>query len=247
MSLNQNLIASPAEREQRVAVKRHAVLRFLRQHLWSTRDILQEVMKLGSRQAAHRMLVRLEQDGLLNRHLISAVGGNLTIWGITPHGQGMAFNPQSEAPVLAYFEPSKVSEQRLRHQLDTQRLRLAAEKAGWTNWTDGDRLGAGSKDVKRPDAIAIDCAGVKTAIECERTLKTSKRYEKILVSYLQSIKSGTIGRVVWVSPDTNVSLRVRTIITGIHSVSVAGQRVQIDPQRHHAGLVFTDYAQWPHV
>jgi len=30
-------------------------------------------------------------------------------------------------------------------------------------------------------------------------------------------------------------------------VKVAGQRVPIDPQRHHRNLYFTHYAEWPNV
>lgn len=53
------------------------------------------------------------------------------------------------------------------HRLDTQRMRLAAEKAGWTQWVPERALqGRGLKKV--PDAAAIDTRGHLVAIEIER-------------------------------------------------------------------------------
>lgn len=187
----------------------------------------------------------MESEDLVRRHKYQALGGAVTLWGITAHGQAMAFDPVSETPYAACFEPSRISEQNIRHQLDLQRLRLAAERKGWMEWTDGSRLGDIPKDGKRPDAIAIDPQARRVAIECERTLKTMKRYEQILVTYLRAIKSGKVDIVIWISPTLEISQRLKTIITGIKTVRIAGQRVSIEPERHHRNLVFTDYAHWP--
>ncbi len=199
---------------------------------------------MASRQATHKTLVQLEGEALLKRHKFKALGGSITLWGITAHGQAMAFYPESEEPYAAYFEPSRISEQNIRHQLDLQKMRLAAERIGWANWTDGSRLGDIPKNGKRPDAIAIDPQGRRTAIECERTIKTRKRYEQILVTYLRAIKSGKVDMVIWVSPTPEISQRLKAIVTGIKSVSIAGQRVTIEPEKHHRNLTFTDYASW---
>jgi len=242
-----HLIAEPSLRAARHEEKRRAVLRFLRQHVWSTQDVLREVIGVASRQAAHKTLLALEAESMVRRHTFDALAGSLTLWGITPHGQALAFEPDSECHIAAYFEPGRVAEPMIRHQLDLQRLRLAAEAAGWSAWTDGDRLGDVGKDAKRPDAIAVDPQGRRTAIECERTIKTTKRYERILVSYLRAIRTKTIDRVVWVSPTENVATRLQTIVTGIRTVTFAGQRVAIEPERHHRALAFAHYGTWPRV
>lgn len=242
-----NLMACPVARSQRRLTKRFATLRFLRQQLWSTQEILQEVMSLQSRQATHKTLTQMESEHLLRRYTIQALGGPITLWGITAHGQAMAFLPETERLIPSYFEPSKVSEQNIRHQLDLQKLRIKAEAAGWASWCDGDRIGTVGADNKRPDAIATDPQGRITAVECERTMKTAKRYEAILVSYLRALKAQQISRVIWVCPTPEITLRLKTILLGIKSVRVAGERVAIDSERHHRNLFFVDYGGWPNV
>ncbi|MFM9913281.1 MAG: MobC family replication-relaxation protein [Methylophilaceae bacterium] len=246
MDQNSNLIADATLRISRRHAKHYAVLRFLRQHLWSSQQILQDVMNLQSRQAAHKSLMQMRVEGLIQSHLYEALGGNITLWGITAHGQAMAFNPHNEEPYATYFEPSRVSEQTIRHQLDLQKLRVIAEKNGWSEWLDGDRLGFLKIEIKRPDALVKDHNSMVIAIECERTFKTQKRYQQILVSYLRLLKSGQISKVVWVLPSKGMEERLRKIITGINSVSVAGQKIQIDPLKHHVNLHFCAYSDWPH-
>lgn len=240
-------LLTPRERADRHEEKKLTVLRFLRQHLWSNQDILRMVMKVSSRQAAHKMLIRLETEGLIRRHTFPLLIGKLTLWGITPHGQAMAFQLDAEEPVRSYFEPSRISEQNIYHHLDLQLLRLQAESKGWSNWIDGNRIGKIQKYMKRPDAIVTDLSGKIVAIECERTLKTQKRYCVILAGYLQEIKSGQIDRVVWISPSRDISARLRSIILKIKFVVVAGQKVNVDPARHHNNLYFIDYSRWPQI
>lgn len=240
-----NLINSPTQRLARQTQKQTEVLRFLRQHLWSTQQILQLVMQLKSRQACHKSLVQMEQKGYLHRHIYNALGGNLTIWGITHQGQAMAFDLSDEIPITATFEPSRISEQTIRHQLDVQNLRLKAEAAGWHDWIDGDRLGIQGKNQKRPDGIAKDSSGNLIAFECERTFKSTKRYQDILVNYLKLIRSEKISGVVWVCPTDEMASRLRVIITSIDSLRVNGQKVSVMPEKHHINLHFCSYDQWP--
>lgn len=239
------MITNPQARKKRQAEKQYLVLRFLRQHLWSTQLILQAILKLQSRQATHKSLCQMEQAGLVKSHIFSALGGKLTLWGITAHGQAVAFNPEHEELFSRYFEPSRISEQIIRHQLDLQMLRIKSEALGWANWLDGDRLGNLENDSKRPDAIVLNKSGLKVAIECERTFKTTKRYEQILLSYLRLLKKGIIHEVVWVSPSDDFSYRLKVLITSIKKLKFAGQIIQIDPNKHHANLYFCSYEKWP--
>lgn len=230
-----------SEREARQFEKRQRLLRFLREEIWSTPDILGQVLRLHSRQAVWKSLRQFESEEIIRSHQYVALGGKILIWGITAHGQALAFNPAFETASRQYFESSKVSEFTLRHSLDIQRLRIVAESIGWTDWRNGQTLGAIGKGLNRPDAIANDPAGVKVALECERTIKTVKRYQAILSAYLQAIKRGEFSRVIWVCPTADLALRLRSIVCGISSVVVNGQRVPIDPNRHHARLGFEDY------
>jgi hypothetical protein len=203
-------------------------------------------MGVESRTAAHKNLARMEDEGLLRRHKVEGLGGGaITLWGITSHGQALAFDPATEAPVASYFEPNRVAEITIRHALDLQRLRMQGERAGWRDWTNGDRLPELLKGGKRPDAMATSPAGLKTAIEIERTIKTSKRYEQILASYLMALKSEQVHQVVWLSPTDDLALRLRAIVLGIRSVTIQKQRFAVDPQKHHGRLSFLGYRQWP--
>lgn len=245
MSSLDNLIKDYEQRNERQQQKQILVLRFLRQHIWSSQDILQQVLALSSRQATHKTLFRLEMQGLIRRHTYIALGGAITIWGITSVGQAMAFNVATESMVAAHFVPNRISELTIRHQLDIQQLRLKAEKAGWYCWIDGDRLGTKNKDQKRPDALAKNTNGILLAIECERTFKSTKRYEQILVNYLRLIKAGEITKVVWVSPNSDISSRLESIIKAIKFVRINGQKVDIAPNKHHTNLHFCSYQDWP--
>ena len=246
MGARHNLLGAPADRHLRALQKRAQVLRFLRQEIWSSQDILGGVMGVESRTAAHKNLARMEDEGLLRRHRFEGLGGgSITLWGITSHGQALAFDPVSEMPVASYFEPNRVAEITIRHTLDLQRLRMQGERAGWKDWINGDRLPELLKGGKRPDAIATSPTGLKTAIEIERTIKTPKRYEQILASYLMSLKSEQVHQVVWLSPTEDLALRLRAIVLGIRSVTIQKQRFAVDPQKHHGRLSFLGYRQWP--
>lgn len=241
----ENLIADASERRNRKSEKEKLVLTFLRQHIWSTQSILQDVMHLQSRQSAHKTLSHMQHEGLVRSHQYSALGGKLTLWGITAHGQMMSFNPKNEQVLTGYFNPGRFSEQTIRHELDLQKLRVIAESNCWFGWTDGNRLGQLPTEAKRPDAIAQTAKGTIVAVECERTFKTLKRYEQILISYLKLLKAGQIHKVVWVLPTQDMADRMHHLITNIKSVKIANQIVQIDPAKHHINIHFCSYAKWP--
>ncbi len=240
-----NLLSAPAARRARSEQKRVAVLRFLRQEIWSSQDVLGALMGLESRTSAHKALTRMETEELLRRHTVMGLGGGrLTLWGITAHGQAMAFDPATEMPLTAYFEPGKVAEPTIKHGLDVQRLRVYGERAGWRDWVNGDRLPDLLLGGKRPDAIAVSPAGQKTALEIERTIKTTKRYEQILASYLMALKAEQVQQVLWLSPTTDLAARLRAVIFGIKAVTVQKQRFTIDPKKHHSRLGFLSYREW---
>lgn len=240
-------------REIRVArtiCKQHMILRFLRDELFTTQDIAGILLSISSRQAVHKTLTKYEKEGLIRRVTVQLPDlSRLTLWGITSHGQGWAFDPQREDnPNDKVFEPARVALSVLRHSLDIQRLRIIAERAGWTDWSPCDRIsGKWSSGTKRPDVIALDPRRSVTAIEVERSFKSHKRYEVILAGYLMAIKRQEIDRVIWISPSKDFCHRLRSIITGFKDLPVAGQKVTIDPDRHHINLFFADYAQWPYV
>lgn len=180
----------------RAEAKRVAVLEFLAEEVWSSQAILGQIVGLQARQAAHRLLSRMEGEGTIRRAAAPILAGQgITLWGITPQGRAVTLSASPLGPV---FEPSKLSLQTVPHSLALQVIRLRCEAEGWTNWTRGERLG---KNVLiRPDAIAITPQGHRVAVECERTIKTSKRYQSILLAHLRAIQAGQWVGVYYMAP-----------------------------------------------
>lgn len=237
----------PLERTARAAEKRRLLLRFLRDELYTTADIVALLLGLKQRQAAYVTLASMERDGLLRREQVQTPDGwRVTLFGITPHGQAFAFDHAAgEAPVDRCFEPGRVGLTVLRHTLDLQRLRLACMAAGWRDWIAGDRVAEWTAGQGRPDAIVTSPSGQRFAVECERTIKTTKRYQSILADRLQAARRGDFDKIVWVCPTAEQAARLATIIRSISYVPIAGQQVAIDRERHHQALIFTHYGEWP--
>lgn len=245
MAAKDFLLATPTARLMQRELVDRRLLRFMREHIYSTLSILQLVAGYTSTQGIRQAMQRLERADCVRHHVFTGPGQRLSLWGITHSGQAFAFDLSSELPVTATFEPSKIAYSTVPHHLDLQRIRLQAERSGWTHWQHGDRFGVVGKDDKRPDAVAVDLAGNTVAIECERTIKTPQRYKSILSVYLQAIRAQKFSWVVWISPTEDISRRVEKIILSIERVPVDGRAVPIDPARHHKHLVFTTYQKWP--
>jgi len=239
-------LLSPIQRHARRAERQQQVLRFLREEIWSSTELLGQVMGIKSPQGVHKALVSMEKDGLLSRMPVTICGRRaLSVWGITPHGQALAFDIDAgETPISMYFEPSRVALVTMDHHLDVQRIRLQAERAGWTDWMPGSRLGRSTPKSKRPDAIVRDPSNVVVAIEIERTIKTNKRYEAILSHYLQKVKSGDYGYVQYLSPTIDFSTRLSHVIRNIKAVPVRGARVPLR-EEHYQAFRFNAYEGWP--
>jgi len=247
LDVRRKTLLSPTARNARRTERQRQVLRFLREEIWSSTELLGQVMGIGTPQGVHKALLALEKDGLLSRMPVTICGRRaLSVWGITPHGQALAFDVEAgELPISAYFEPSRVALVTMDHHLDTQRLRLQAERARWLDWVPGARLGRSTPKSKRPDAIAKNPSGLTVALEIERTIKTNKRYEAILSHYLQSVKHGDYSYVQYLSPTKDFSVRLSYVIRNIKAVPVRGARVSLKDE-HYRVFRFNAYSEWPH-
>ena len=235
------LINSYAERRQRQQTKRDLVLNFLATEIWTGFSILQGVLDL-SEPATLRTLNGLERQGLIRRHRVSEL--RTSIWGITP--QGLVMGGTVEEPTIVNnsraFEPSKVKPLGIAHKLSTQEARLAAKRAGWTEWKATPETAA--RHHIQPDAVARDIAGRAVAVEVERTVKSKKRYEAIFAAYLQIIKSGEIDLIHYVCPDREFAPRLARMLGTIKAVPILGERVTLN-DRHRARFQVYPLETWP--
>jgi hypothetical protein len=135
----------------------------------------------------------------------------------------------------------------MEHDLDVQRARLAARRAGWNGWQgDGTlhRQANVDKWKKIPDAIAVSPHGETIAIEVERTAKTTKRYEGVVAEYLQMIKAGVVERIDYVCPTPGMAPRLAGLFGRIEAVPIGGKRWEITAE-HRARFRFFSLDQWP--
>lgn len=225
------------QREQRSTEKREKIINFLASgEGFSTTAVICELLGC-SQPVAHRVLSALVKTDQLKSETLQVEGRVTRLWGITPHGLGLA--GIFDAP---FFELGRTNPQFVTHHTDTQRARLKAAAAGWTSWTPGKLLyNQGLKKI--PDALATNPDGELVAIELERTLKTPKRYADIISQHLQIIKAGRWGMVLYLTPSRVPSLALKAAIQRVTTVSVAGEKVQLE-RRHFDRFKFFDLDAW---
>lgn len=238
-----SIIKDAHERAARAQEKRLALLRFLREEVYTTPPVAALVMRCGER-AAQQTVTALERAGLVRRHRFTFMPGlpPIVLIGITDHGQGMAFDPAAgEQPADRVFEPGRYSLAYLHHTTAIQRLRIVSEQSSVIKkWLPGEMLGAGKKHEKRPDAVLLTAGGARVAIEVERSLKSRKRYAAVLAGHLEAIQQKKWGRAVWVSPDQDFARRVRALVTSTRRARIAGIDTMLT-DAHFMPLLFTDY------
>jgi DNA-binding Lrp family transcriptional regulator len=241
----------PAARKERTDAKRKAILRLLRDEIYTTREVIQELLGVAPT-PAKMTLSAMARDGLLRHEQVECPNGwRPHLWGITADGQAMAFDPSTEHPSDRIFEPGRVGLTVVRHTISIQLCRIKAERVGWSEWQAGDRLGMWEKEQGRPDAIALSPTGERMAIEVEHTLKTTKRYESVLWDRLRQIKAGNFEKVCWLTDDLDRARRLESIVKSISEFTRehAGkkQQIRIDPATHHPRLMFKSLGDWPNV
>lgn len=225
------------ERQARAQAKRGAILGFLASGEVYTSVVVAAQVMVASPSAAERTLIGLVRDGALKceSHMVSS--RKTHIYGITPHG--LALMDRFDRP---YFQLGRTNSAYILHHLETQRARLAAEEAGWMDWTPGKLLH--SQDLKKiPDAIATSPVGVRVAIEIERHIKTPKRYEEIISAHLQSISKKLWREVHYLTPE-GLATRVEKAFENVKSVPVNGDRIQLE-QAHRDRFRFYELNVWP--
>lgn len=243
------LVHDPAERAARAEQKRRLILRFLRTEIWTTYGVLAELLQITHATTLRETVKKLEQDGEVVVDDVRIGMIKHKIVGITSHGQALAWRPDSgEELASKVYERGRLPVTVAHHTLDLQRLRIRLARAGWKDWTNADRIAPEaranatikSKNYKRPDALARHPVRGIVAIECERTVKTRKRYQSIIESHLAGMKQGRFSSVVWACPTPEIAATVRHIIDSIEYVKVLGQSMKMGADDR-ARLIVTDY------
>lgn len=134
------LIHDPAERKKIAEARMLALLNFLKDETWSDFSSLRRVMGFSrhTHHPVYKVLNRAIQAGYIIRHGSHDIRPGIVLWGITM--QELSRVVRVDDPVFpGYFEPGKLRYGTLEHHLFNQRIRLALEEKGGSNWCHGDR------------------------------------------------------------------------------------------------------------
>lgn len=206
---------SYATRQARNAEKIRQTLRWLREELCSTAEIVGHLLGIAAVQPVYRFLDGLVAKGLLVRAKYPVDGRQVSVWGLTPHGVAFSFDEDEPMTDVIPFQPSRVSAAQLPHRLAVQSLRLAMTARGATGWRYLHRMNL--KGMKAPDALA-ELDGKTVAFEVERTVKSRRRYQEVVSGYLFSRKAHGIDEVWYVCPDRATLVRVQRMMLGVDEI-----------------------------
>lgn len=196
-----------------------AVLEFLLDETYTRADIIQKLLGYKHVRTAYKTLGKMEALELIKSAEFSVAGvRKLKLWGITTHGQGMAYKGKfTEKPA---FQPAKIRLASLNHNLGLQQVRVGALKAGWSDWTRG---GFKKKGEVSPDAVVTSPTGEKVAIELELSLKTLRRYRHIMLAHLKERKKGS-WQQVWYVSEPNIIERVERAFASLDYIVIDGRK-----------------------
>lgn len=223
-----NLIPhSHAARLERRDEKRRKVLAFLRTEIWTTPHIVGLVAGVADPRTVRSTIAGLQRDELvMTEACVLPSGRRVELVGITMSGQAHIAHSLDKQLVERGFERGRAGLSQVEHRCDLQRIRIQLAQSGWAGWAYPDRVAVTDKAQAgghRPDAIATAPDGTVCAIECERTVKTCKRYRSIFSHHLTAIARGDYQRVIYTSPSEPTITAVRSLISSCERVIVSGR------------------------
>lgn len=213
---------TPAERLQRQEEKRQLLLGFLASgETWTDLATAAYLWHLSPDAAATTLRGMIRDHLTVREDISTGPRAVIPIYGITPNGIAYCH----EAPVAAQeYQQGRLLATNIPHQLALQRVRITAERAGWSHWQPGRLLyGRGLPVV--PDAIAIDPHGCCVAVEVERNVKSYKRRREVLSGHVLVIARKTNWqRVVYVCDARCDASRLQALYMSLDELETPGGR-----------------------
>lgn len=232
-------------RMDRQAEKRRKLLAFLRTEFWTAPDVAGQIVGLTDTRSIRNTLAAMTRDDLIVRETTRLPSGRkVNIVGITMTGQAHIAHLLNRPMVDRAYEHGRIGITLADHRCDLQRLRIMLAQAGWKGWIYPDRQSVEMKTAgqgHRADALVTHPNGSVIALECERSVKTAKRYRVIAGHHLTAIARGDYARVIYASPDNATSYAVRDLMQGIGQVVVSGRVASTTPEML-TSFLFCTYA-----
>jgi len=226
--INPALTLSHAEKRARNASKRATTLSFLASgECYTTLSVISDLLQV-SEQTALPLLKKLIGEKILIAEANALPFSRLKLYGITAHGIALT---ESAHPQCREFRTGTTNPSHLMHHLEGQRVRIVAERAGWTGWLPGKMLLVENERrlKKLPDALAIRPDGRRVAVEIERFVKSRQRMAGIMGAHLAQIIAGHYDLVYYF---TSHQAALQRVLAGVEYVIVDGAKVTLaEPHR----------------
>jgi hypothetical protein len=213
------LIRSWHERQARAEQKTQALLEFLCTEIWTMYPVIGWLIGDGSkpapRQTVHNLVTRLERDGLLRTWRPERIsdtdrGGRHVYVGIRRQGR-IRVGADPEARV---FEPRQLGDAAKRdHKLFAQKVRILLTARGWSDWEVPEQHWRDENGRAWPVLSDYVCHkdGITYAIEAERTLKSSSRYNEVWQNHIDAVMDGRWSTVLYCLPSAREKASFETI------------------------------------
>jgi hypothetical protein len=222
----------------RNAEKRMLLLRFLKEAVYSNKNILMDVIRVHDSGNFYRFMVKAEREGIIKKHTVNMLAGKVPLWGITQ--DGIAEVLDAGDLFSARFQPSKITESGLQQKLFVQKAVIGFQKQGFDKWISAERAkGMKAFEVKhRPDGVLLK-PEMAVALECERTLKTKEHYHEAMKSYLVARKEDKWKYVFYVVPNEQKKRGLMRIFDHTKFLMFNGKPITIEPQHRNVFKFFT--------
>lgn len=220
-------IHDKAQQSKRIEEKQNCILEFLSHEVFSTSEIIGQLLNLG-RTATYKTLKSMEMKDMVRMYHIEyelAQRGKQTIWGLTPKGALLATDLNDFQ--VDFYEAGRIATSTMAHSIAIQRVKISGLNQGWSDWVSSRKLKQlatknKGKWLQIPDALARSPIGRSVAFEIERTIKTPKRYEVILSHYAKMFLDQTVDEVFYICPET-IAKRLERLFSKIDKIVVDGK------------------------
>lgn len=124
----------------RIEEKQNIVLEFLSHEVFSTSEILGQLLNLG-RTSTYKTLKAMEKKDMVRLYDIEyelAQSGKQTIWGLTPKGALLATDLNDFQ--VDFYEAGRIATSTMAHSIAIQRVKVTGLHKGWTDWLSSRKL-----------------------------------------------------------------------------------------------------------
>lgn len=188
--------------------------------VWTTKEVVADLLQMSERSAL-RLLQRLVREKKLKVDVPD--NSKVKVYGLT---QKAIFETETAHPSVKEFQLGHVSAGYVSHHVITQKIRVAAERAGWTDWQCGKILmGLNEARLKKiPDSIGRRKDGRLIAIETENSLKSRARMPDIVQQHLVQIADGKYEAVYYFVKNAKTIESFNSLLDSIEFVELAGEK-----------------------